>query len=161
MRTGIFFVIALGAAALGCQKSSPLARAYVGTVTETGRVQVDTSPRDANGRGTVQWWDTNRPRGNVRATITPAGERRVRIALPGCTVEAEMEPAPNDHAGALVLSPQQVCEIDIDHFRGPMIVGGSVQVTRESRALRINLSGNNNQLSPHVTWSLRYDARPE
>lgn len=161
MRTGILFAATLGVALLGCQKSSPLAPAYVGTVTETGRVQVDTSPRDANGRGTVQWWDTNRPRGNVRVTITPAGERRVRIALPGCTVEAEMEREPNNYAGALVFSPQQVCEIDIDHYRGPMIVGGSVQVNREDRALRINLNGNNNQSSPHVTWSLSYDARPE
>lgn len=152
---------ALGVALLGCQKSSPLAPAYVGTVVETGRVQVDTSPRDANGRVNVQWWNTDRPRGNVRVTVTPAGERRVRLTLPGCTVEAEMQPAPNDHAGSLVLTPQQVCEIDIDHYRGPMRVGGSVEVNRESRALRVMLNGNNNQLSPHVTWSMTYDARPE
>lgn len=161
MRSGILCAATLGVALLGCKKSSPLAAAYVGTVVETGRVQVDTSARDAAGRGTVQWWNTNRPRGNVRVAIAPAGERRVRIALPGCTVEAEMEPAPNDHAGALVLSPQPVCEIDIDHYRGPMMVGGNVQVNRETRALRIMISGNNNQLSPHVTWSLTYEARPE
>lgn len=159
MRTAL---VVLGLVSLvACKKRGP-APAYVGTATERARVQVDTSPTDPSGRVNVQWWNTDRPRGNVRVTFAPAGaERRYRMTLPGCTVEVQMEPEPNDHHGQLVLTPQPVCEIDVDHYRGPMRVGGQVQYDPQSHALQVLVSGNNNQLSPHIEWSLTYDGRPE
>ncbi len=155
-------ILGLGLASLvACKKSGP-SPAYLGTATERGRVQVDTSPTAPNGAVNVQWWNTDRPRGNVRVTFTPAvGERRYRMALPNCTVEVQMDPEPNSHHGQLVLTPMPVCEVDIDHYRGPMRVGGNVQYDPNTRELQVLLSGNNNQLSPHVEWSLAYDGRPE
>ncbi len=146
-----------------CKKNEVLSRAYVGTAQERGRVQVGTSPRGPDGRVNVQWWNTDRPRGNVRVTVTPVSgdDRRYRVALPGCTVEVQMDPEPNDRHGQLVMSPQPVCELDIDHYRGPMRVGGMVEVDQNTRALRVTVMGNNNQSSPHVEWSLAYDGRPE
>lgn len=148
------------ASLVACKKGGP-APAYLGTATERARVQVDTSAPTPQGRVNVQWWNTDRPRGNVRVTFTPAGDRRYRMALPGCTVEVEMDPEPNQHHGQLVLSPQPVCEVDVDHYRGPMRVGGNVQYDPATRALQVTVSGNNNQLSPHVEWSLAYEGRPE
>lgn len=66
-----------------------------------------------------------------------------------------------ERRGLLVLGPRSVRELDVDHYRGPMRVGGSVDVDPNTRALRVTVMGNNNQPSPHVEWSLTYDGRPE
>ena len=85
-------LVLLSCALPACSKP-PLAPAYVGTTTEIARVQVDLGPGNAPGVVNVQWWDTNRPRGNVRAAVTSAGDRRYRIALPGCNVGSRIVPS--------------------------------------------------------------------
>ena len=153
-RTHCIFALSLLALA-GCRKSPVFAASYLGAVTEQAHVELDPSA------AVPQSWDTNRPRGNVRVAVTPAGDRHFRVALPGCTVEIASDPEPNEHNAPLLLSPPQVCPVDVDHFRGSLAVTGNAVVDRANNTLRVTLTGANPQGSPFVRWTLTYDARPE
>lgn len=152
-------VLLISLGALACKKKPLMAATYNGTIAEHARVQQDLGA-GPNGTTNVQWWDTDRPRTDVRVEVSPAGgERfgRYRIALPGCTVVAEMS---DEHNGSLVASPLQTCQIRVDHFDGGLTVTGNVVSDGPTGQLTVMVTGNNNQVSPHVLWTLQYVAQP-
>ena len=149
MRNTSFAAVILSLAA--CGDKPVFASAYLGTTIEAGHVMIN------SGAGYVRWDTPNRPHGAVRATVTAASDGRFRFALAGCALEVELQ----GNSGQVVASPPAVCEVDIDHFRGSLVVVGQVEVTRDTGAVKVSLFANNNTISPHVEWSLNYDARPE
>lgn len=156
-RAAWLFAALLGAS--GCERKSPLAEAYVGTVRERARVQQDTGPKKPDGSVPVAWWTTDRPQSNVRVRVKPAGEQRYRIELLGCTVEVEMDAPPNDHAGRVVARPQQFCPIAVDHYDGVLFVTGTVTVDPATKFLSVHVGASNRDPSPHVEWSLSFEGR--
>ncbi len=142
---------------LGCRGGFEPPKQFVGTLKETGRAEIDIGPGAKPGEVIVNWWNTDRPKGDVEAKIERLGERRIRIQVGGCGVQLEQDPPPNDYSAKVVLKPQQVCDIDIDHYKGPVYLGGNVQFDPSKGTIDLLLHGTAPQGPTRVQYSLTYN----
>jgi hypothetical protein len=85
------------------------------------------------------------------------GEHKLRVSLPGCGVLFEQKPEPNDHQGTVAITPQQVCDIDIDHYKGPVNVTGFLDFDKKTKNIKVSLHGIAPPGPTHVDWNLNYD----
>ena len=133
---------------------------WIGTAKEVGKAEIDVGPGSKPGEVIVNWWNTDRPKGDVQAQIERMDERRFRVSILGCGIQFEQTAPPNDHGATVVLTPQQVCEIDIDHYKGPVYVGGTAQFDKAKGSVSLLLFGSSPSGSrTRVQWSLNYDGR--
>lgn len=144
-------------ALVGCRGGYEPPHQFLGTVKEKGRAEVDVGPGDKPGTVIVNWWNTDRPKGDVEAKVERLGDKRLRIVVNGCGVQLEQDPAPNDYNARVVNQPQQVCDIEIDHYKGPVYVGGNVQFDPKQGTMSLRLHGTAPQGSTRVQYSLNYD----
>ncbi len=100
---------------LGCDK--PLTGSYVGTGAEKGKASIDIGPGSKPGEVIVNAWNTDRPRGNFGAKVEVAAENKLRISFLECGVVFDQSPPPNDHQATVTAAPQQVCDVEIDHYK--------------------------------------------
>lgn len=143
---------------VGCSRSFEPPRAFVGTAQEKGRAEIDVGPGAKPGEVIVNWWNTDRPRGDLEVKVERVGDKQLRVQVGGCGVLFDQNPAPNDHGGRVTIKPMQVCEVDIDHYKGPVYVGGTVQFDRDKGTVSVLLHGNApNGSATRVQWSLNYD----
>jgi len=159
MRIGLATISVAAILASGCRGYDP-SGAWVGTVKETGKAEFDVGPGKKPGEVIVNWWNTDRPKGDVTAQIERMGDRRFRVGILGCGIQFEQTAPPNDQAANVVAMPQQVCEIDIDHYKGPVYVGGHAQFDKAKGTVNLLLFGSAPSGSAtRVQWSLVYDGQ--
>lgn len=147
---------------VSCKGFDP-AGSYVGTVKETAKAEIDLGPGTKPGTVNVQWWNTDRPKGNVDVTVERMGDRKIRVNLPGCGVLFEMSPEPNEHQGMVVSTPTQVCEVDVEHYKGPVTVGGLIQFDKKKKSIDLSIQGSAPQGPVRVLWGMHYagDIKPK
>lgn len=119
---------------VSCSRGFEPPGAFVGKTEETATVELE-----GEKPGDVKSWKTNRKKDDVVVKVERAGKRQLRITIDGCTVLAEQSETDEQNA-KLETTPPQVCEIDIDHFKGPTPVFGSFAFDKQRGTLKLNLS---------------------
>jgi hypothetical protein len=145
---------------ISCKGFDPVG-SYVGTVKETAKAEIDLGPGTKPGTVNVQWWNTDRPRGNVEVTVERIGDRKIRVNLPGCGVLFEQTQEPNEHQAMVVATPMQVCEVDVDHYKGPITVGGLLQFDKKKRTVDVTVHGSAPQGPTRVNWGMHFAGDPK